>query len=83
MDSNLKPSKCTRIAFLQIDGDLGHDGKYRFPYTRSNYCIVGSSISAVGKPRVVSVEDEYRKSGKKDCRSREPGGNIKVKMLFG
>ena len=40
-------------------------------------------MSAVCKPGVVSVEDEYRESGKKDCKRREPGGNIKVKMLFG
>jgi hypothetical protein len=77
------PSECTRIAFLQVVGDLGYDGKCRFPYTRSNHCIVGSSMSAVCKPRVVSVEDEYRGSSKKDRKNREPGGNVKAKMLFG
>jgi hypothetical protein len=76
-------SEYTRITFLQVVGNLGYDGKRRFPYARSNYCIVGSSMSAVSKPRVVSVEDEYRGSGKKDCKNREPGGNIKVMILFG
>ena len=79
----LWPLKCTRIAVLQVVDHLGYDGKCGLPYTRSKYCVIGSRISAVSQPRVVSVEDEKCRSSKKDCKNCEPGGNINVKMLFG
>ena len=75
-------SERTRIALQETLVNLRYDGESGFPYMRSNYRVFGSSIPAICKSRVVSVEYEYRGSSKKGCKNRKPGGNSEAKMLL-